>query len=308
MVVLGIETSCDDTAISLIEDGKDIYSKKISSESILKRYGGIIPEIAARKHEQAVVDILIDLKDKFDLTKIDYIAYTNEPGLAVSLHVGKIFANTLGLILNKPTIAVNHIHGHIFSPFINHHEDISYPFLSLIASGGTTSLFLVNSVDDIQILNETGDDAIGESFDKVGRALGLDYPGGISIDKIYDETKVNKSLLPFPKPNQQFSFSGIKTKILNLINQSNMKNQQVDVIELASTFQYWSINVLIDKIKYYQNEYDTKLITIGGGVSSNSLFRKEISKLNSKNYIPEQQYSCDNGTMIAFLGFLKKLR
>ncbi len=305
MKIIGIETSCDDTCISIVEDGKDIYSKRISSENILKSYGGIIPEIAARSHEQSIIDILIDIKSKFDLNDIDCIAYTNEPGLAVSLHVGKTFANTLSMLLNVPVIPTNHIHGHIYSAFINRPEAIEYPFLSLIASGGTTTLFLINSIDDIVEINKTTDDAVGEAFDKVGRALGLEYPGGISIDKIYDESKVNQKLLPLPKPESTFSFSGIKTKILNIINQEKMKQREIDVVKLASTFQYWSINVLVDKIKYYQKLHNAKLITIGGGVASNSLFRKEIGNLDIINLVPEKQYSCDNATMIAFLGYLK---
>ena len=306
MVVLGIETSCDDTAISIIENGIDIYNKKISSEYLLKKYNGIVPEIASRKHEESISILLKDIKDKYDLNKIDYIAYTNEPGLPGSLHVGKIFAKSLGFILNKKIVKVNHINGHIFSSFINRKENISYPFLSLIASGGTTSLFLVKSIDEIIEVCKTSDDAIGEVFDKVGRILGLEYPGGPSIDKIFNINKVNKSLINiYDKNNNIFSFSGVKTKIQNIVNTKKMKNEEIDVVEIASSFQYWAINELINKINYYAKQNNIKIISIGGGVSANKYFRSLLNKQNYDIYIPEQQYSCDNAVMIAFFGYLK---
>ncbi len=224
MVVLGIETSCDDTCISIVENGKDLISIRRSSELLLKQYNGIVPEVASRFHEKEIISVFKEIKENFDLNKVDYIAYTSEPGLVGSLHVGKIFAESLSFISNKSLIPVNHITGHIFSPFINKANKISYPFLSLIASGGTTKIVQVNSPNDIVDLNITSDDAIGEAFDKVGRILGLDYPGGISIDKIFDISKVDDSLFHIAKPEDDFSFSGVKTKVSNIVNNLKQKN------------------------------------------------------------------------------------
>lgn len=304
MIVLGIETSCDDTCISVVENGNDLISFRCSSEHILKKYNGIIPEIASREHEKLIVKIFNKIKEKIDIKKIDLIAYTSEPGMVGCLHIGKVFAQTLSFLLNKPLVPINHITGHIFSPFINNAHKIKYPFLSLIASGGTTKIVKVNSPNDIGTLNSTNDDAIGEAFDKVGRLLGLKYPGGISIDEIFDESSVDKEMFFKTNPNDNFSFSGAKTKISNMINNLNQKNESIDVIKIASSFQYWAINVLIDKIIYYAKNNNINMITIGGGVTSNSYFRKRALNINLNVLEPNKKYTVDNATMIAFTAWL----
>ncbi|MGL5630199.1 MAG: tRNA (adenosine(37)-N6)-threonylcarbamoyltransferase complex transferase subunit TsaD [Mycoplasmoidaceae bacterium] len=301
MKIIAIETTCDDTAISIMEDNLIILNEKISSEKFFSDYGGIVPEIAARKHAENIIIIIKNLlnKNKIKLIDVNYVAYASEPGLVGSLHVGEILSRTISWYYNIPLIKINHIIAHCFSAFINN-CDVSYPFISLIASGGTTSLFLIKNINDITTICQKKDDALGEAFDKIGRLLGLKYPGGPEIDKIFDPLKVKKI---FKKQNvlEDFSFSGVKSKIVSLINFYKKQSQEIPVIELASSFQSWAIDLLIEKIQYYQKIYNVKLITIGGGVSSNSLWKKRIKEIEIPILYPQKDLCCDNAAMIAFL-------
>ncbi|MGL5591643.1 MAG: tRNA (adenosine(37)-N6)-threonylcarbamoyltransferase complex transferase subunit TsaD [Mycoplasmoidaceae bacterium] len=301
--IIGIETSCDDTSISVLKNDQVISCVTISSEKELIEFGGIIPEIASREHVKNIMMAFKKMLDEsnIDINEINLISYTSNPGLPTCLHIGKIFAKTLSWYLDVELMQIDHIHAHIFSPFINNEKEIKYPFISLIVSGGTTSLYKVTSPKEIQILNYTKDDALGEAYDKIGRYLNLPYPGGPSIDEIFDENHVTEKY-KIPPASEPFSFSGIKSKIKRIIDDSNQINQ----IELASNFQYWAISYLLSKIEYYSNEYNSKIVCIGGGVSANKYFRNKIKNSNIKYLFPEKKYSCDNAAMIAFLSFLQK--
>ena len=301
--IIGIETSCDDTSLSLLKNDQVISCITISSEKKLAEFGGIIPEIASREHVKNIMISFNKMLDesKINISDVNLISYTSNPGLPTCLHIGKIFAKTLSWYLNVELMEIDHIHAHIFSPFINNSEKIEYPFISLIVSGGTTSLFKVSSPTKIEVLNSTSDDALGEAYDKIGRYLNLPYPGGPSIDEVFNENSITEKYR-IPPATEPFSFSGIKSKIKKIIEQSEKVNQ----IELASNFQYWAISYLISKIEHYSRETKSKIISIGGGVSANKYFRNKISASNNIYIFPEKKYSCDNAAMIAFLSFLQK--
>ncbi len=304
--IISIETSCDDTSIAVISNGKVIDMCTLTSAQIQNTFGGVVPEVAAREHENNIIPTFQTILNnkKIDLNDLDAIAYTACPGLRVSLNVGEAFATTLASYLDKPLIKVNHIYGHIFS-FLYDYElkDLQYPFLSLIASGGHTSIFKVNSPTDIELLNETKDDAVGEVFDKIARSLKLGYPGGPAIDKLFNPAKATISFLKHKQNynNEPFSFSGYKTQVLNYINQQNMKSQPLDINTICSSFQKEIVSMLIDKLRYYMDTLNINNISIGGGVAANSLLQNQIATLNAKNtYIPKTKMLCgDNAAMIA---------
>lgn len=295
MVLLAIETSCDDTGVAIFKNKKLLSNIVMSSSDEHKKYGGIIPEIAARKHEQNLLPCLNNaLKQaKMNIKNITHIAYTNEPGLAGSLHVGKVFAKSLAILLNAKLIKVNHLYGHAFS-FSLTHKQIKYPFISLIVSGGETAIYLFKNKSNFNILNKTTDDAIGETLDKIGRKLNLNYPGGKSIDEIYDESKSNLKLINHFKPEQSFSFSGLKTHVLNLIN----NQKRIDKTLIASSVLKWIVDEIMIKLNYYSHKYKIKTITCGGGVSCNSLLRKEILKKYPNALLTDVKYCNDNAAMI----------
>jgi N6-L-threonylcarbamoyladenine synthase len=235
--ILAIETSCDDTSIAISCNDQILSNVTISSQNEHKQYGGIVPEIAARSHQAnlAICYQQAITKAQVQPKQLTHIAYTNEPGLPGSLHMGKIFAKSLSSLLHTPTIPINHMYGHIYSFAIDNIKSIKYPFLSLIVSGGHTTIYLVKSLTDIVVLNESSDDAVGETLDKIGRILGLPYPGGVSIDKIFDSHKSNLPLIHHFQPEENFSFSGIKTHILNLVNRYKMNKQKIDKTLIASS-------------------------------------------------------------------------
>lgn len=304
-IILSVETSCDDTSVAILKNEKILSCITISNNNKLNKFGGIVPEIASRHHEQNILKATnLALKEsKISIKDITLIAYTKEPGLVGCLFVGKIFAQTLAQILKIPVIGINHIHGHILSPFIN--QKPIFPFLSLIASGKTTSIFIVKSAKDIIELNKTVDDAIGETFDKIGKALGYPYPGGPWIDKNFD---LNKAILNFSTQpiKANFSYSGIKNNILSLIHNKKVKNQEIDVITIGSSFMKWAIDSLIKKLKYYSEEYKCETICIGGGVAANSYFQSETKKIFKNSFVPEKQYATDNAAMIGYMAFLTR--
>ncbi len=298
--ILAIETSCDDTSLALVQNNKLINECTSTSLKEHIKFGGIVPEIAARSHEQNISSCLLKI---FHNTKIKYqdlthIAYTDQPGLPGSLHIGKVFAKSLANLTNSKLIPTNHMNGHIFSFSINK-QKIKYPFLSLVASGGHTSIYLIKSSKDIKLLNATKDDAVGETLDKIGRSINLPYPGGISIDKVYDRNKVQLKMINHFPPSQQFSFSGLKTHVLNYVNSQKMKKTKIDKILVASSSLEWIVDELIRKILFYSKKYKINTIAIGGGVSANKLLRKKLSLTKLKIYLPELKYCGDNATMIA---------
>jgi N6-L-threonylcarbamoyladenine synthase len=235
--ILAIETSCDDTSIAISCNDRILSNVTLTTSKSHKQYGGIVPEIAARGHE---TDLSVCYRQALKQAKIrgksiTHVAYTATPGLPGSLHVGKVFAKSVASLLQVPLIPIDHMMGHIYSFAIGNEKVAKYPFLALVVSGGHTAIYFVKSIKEYQVLNQTTDDAMGETLDKVGRILKLDYPGGISIDKIYNARKTNLKMINHFKPEQSFSFSGIKTHILNYVNQSKMKNQKVDKVLVASS-------------------------------------------------------------------------
>lgn len=301
-VILGIETTCDDTGIGICINNKIVANQIISSTKMHQVYGGVVPEIAARAHEQNLIVALekalkvanLDFKD------ISHIAYADRPGLPGCLHVGRTFAKSLGLCLDIPIIPINHLYGHLFSGAINN-SPVIYPALGLVVSGGHTSIYLIKSASNIELLSETADDAIGEVYDKVARALGLTYPGGPEIDKLYDES-LKKSIVFLNNSTQHkaFSYSGFKTAVINYINKIKVGKAKFNIKAIASSFQYWIINDFLNRVNFFLKQHKVKMIALGGGVSANSYLRQEIKKISLPVLISEMQYTNDNGAMHAY--------
>ncbi|WP_322962594.1 tRNA (adenosine(37)-N6)-threonylcarbamoyltransferase complex transferase subunit TsaD [Mycoplasmopsis cynos] len=308
MLILGIETSHDDTSLALLEDGKVLDMWTISQIDIFKEFGGTIPELASREHVKNISIIQKIIQKKYDLTKISYIAYTKEPGLIGSLQIGFLFANALSISLNKPLIPINHLNGHFLSATITHR--ITFPALCLLVSGGHTQLIYSKDIDDISIIGETLDDAVGEAFDKISSKLGLGFPGGPIIDKLFNEYNGEFIKLTKPKTENEldFSFSGLKTQVLNIVNQAQMKNQKINKVQIATSFQRTAVDYLIYKTKLALDKYNVKTLVLGGGVSANKLLRSEFIKLHKNTIIPDLKYSTDNGAMIAQSAYLKVLK
>jgi N6-L-threonylcarbamoyladenine synthase len=310
MIILGVETSCDDTSLSLVENGKNIIDTIISSQiDIHKEYGGVVPEIAARKHIDNIFPMLDSLlkKNNINLSNIDAIAVTVEPGLIGALLVGVTFAKALAYSLKKPLIPVNHIMAHLYSANLEY--DIKYPVLGLIISGGHTLLVKSNKPDTYEILGTTIDDAVGESYDKVSKMLDLGYPGGPIIEK-FAKTG-NPDAINFPRPllnkdNLNFSFSGLKTAVLYYIKE----NTTININDVCASFQAAVFEVLLKKTKKALKTYEIKNLVVGGGVAANKTLQNYFSN-NLKNYnifFPSIKYCTDNAAMIAGLGFHLKDR
>lgn len=305
MKILGIETSHDDTSIAILEDGKIIDMMTISQIDIFKEFGGTIPEISSREHVQNISIIHDLLLKKHNLNEIDYIAYTKEPGLIGTLQVGFLFANALSLSLNKPLIPINHLEGHFFSSTIT--NEVTFPSLCLLVSGGHTQLIYAKNYFETEIIGETLDDAVGEVFDKVSRRLQTGFPGGPAIDKIFNS--YSGEYISFTQPHTEnkydFSFSGLKSQVLNYCNTIEMKNMELNKEQIASSFQYTAINYLINKTKSALEEFHVNSLILGGGVSANSYLRNEFRKLHNNVIIPDMKYTTDNGAMIAQVAYLR---
>jgi N6-L-threonylcarbamoyladenine synthase len=235
--ILAVETSCDDTSIAVIKNGRLLANVTVSSLKEHKKYGGVVPELAARAHEKNLYIVVNQIlsRTKLKLSAITHVAFTSEPGLPGSLHIGKIFAKSLAYLLHVPLIPVNHMMGHTFSFAINSKKKISYPFVALIVSGGHTAIYYFKNLKQYKLLNETKDDAVGETLDKIGRVLDLQYPGGISIDQIYNHRKTSFKLIHHYLPKDNFSFSGIKTHITNYVNHEKMCSTSVDKVTIGSS-------------------------------------------------------------------------
>lgn len=303
MKILSIETSHDDTSLALYEDKKIIFEVNMSQTEFHKTYGGTIPEYASRGHYTNLYSALESMKE-YDIETIDYIALTVMPGLVGSLNMGKVFANALSISLNKPIIEVNHMHGHIFAIEFNH--EIKYPAIALIVSGGHTQLWYVKSPNELEIVGQTSDDAAGEVYDKVARRLNLGFPGGPQIDKIFSEYK--GEYFDFSLKNDgslDFSFSGLKTKILNYTNNFDKESQNTK--QIAASFQLSIVNYLISKTKSAIEKYNPESIILGGGVSANDYLRKEFLKIHKNALVPEKRYSTDNAAMIAICAHLQHI-
>lgn len=305
MVILSIESSHDDTAISILNKLEVIHNFKISQAELFANYGGTIPELASREHVDNFYFLIEEIKKHFDISKIDVVAYTSHPGLLGPLHIGFLVASAISISLKKKLIPINHLEGHIFSPFLHYEKEkekeIKYPFLSLVVSGGHSQIYLFKSKNNYKILGTTLDDALGEAFDKVARILDLGFPGGPIIDKIFNNYNSNEILkLTEPKTQNEldFSFSGYKTQVINL------KNKGINEEKIAFSFQKQTIDYVIGKFKKAINKYHPKSIILAGGVSANSYLRKEFLKLSNNALIPAQEFSTDNAAMIAARAYI----
>ena len=306
MIVLGIETSCDETAVSVCRDGV-ILSNVISSQIIHADFGGVVPELASREHEKFLNNITIKaLSDaSIRLSQIQGIAVTNGPGLAGSLLTGVSFAKGLALGLGIKIIPINHLEAHIIANLLEEPK-IEFPFICLLVSGGHTQLWLIRKLDDYILLGETRDDAAGEAFDKGARVLGLGYPGGPAIEKC--AKKGDPNLIDFPRPlvksnKVEFSFSGLKTSLLYFMD-SYEESIKYNINDVAASYQNAIIDCLISKLKLAVKQTKINTITIAGGVAKNSVLRKQLKEVFPKNKIifPDLNYCTDNAAMISYLG------
>lgn len=310
MLVLGIETSCDETAVAIVEDGKRILSNLVASQvDVHSKFGGVVPELASRKHIQNIVPLISQsLKDaNVTLDEIDGIAVTQGPGLVGSLLVGISMAKAIAYAKGRPIVGVNHLEGHIYSNFLEH-EDLEPPFISLVVSGGHTELFYVASKRrEYEKLGQTMDDAAGEAFDKVAKLLGLGYPGGPIIDNLAKEG--DPKAIPFPRPyvwdhSLNFSFSGLKTAVLNYFLR---ERDNIILADVAASFQSAVVDVLTEKAIRAAEIKKVNKIALAGGVAANSALRKQLSlrcqKIGYKLYYPSPILCTDNAAMIAGVGY-----
>ena len=314
--IVAIESSCDDTAVAVLADNK-VLSNVVARQEIHEEYGGVVPELASRAHQQNIVPVVDIALKKAGITKeqLDGIAFTQGPGLMGSLLVGGSFAKSLALALDIPLIAVNHMHAHILCHFIeeNGYDQPTFPFLALTISGGHTQIVQVNSFFDLKILGETTDDAVGEAFDKSAKILGFPYPGGPLIDKYAKEG--NPKAYPFTKPKVDglnFSFSGLKTQFLYFIQKQVAENPNFiaeNKADICASIQHTIIKILMDKLKLAVEMTGITQIAIGGGVSANSGIRTTLQeaeqKYKWKTYIPKFEYTTDNAAMIGIVGYYR---
>ncbi len=307
ILILSIETSCDETAAAVTRNGREVLSNIITSQIPLHRlFGGVVPEVASRKHIEsidAVVQLALE-EAGVTLRDLDAIAVTKGPGLVGALLVGLQYAKGLAFAMEKPLVGVNHIRGHIAANFIEH-KDLLPPFVSLVVSGGHTYIVNVKTYSDFEVVAETRDDAAGEAFDKVGRSLGLKYPGGPEIDKLAREG--NENAIPFTRPKfhedtLDFSFSGIKSAVLNYLNSKALKHEAVNKADVAASFQKAVITNLTDHLMIFAKGENLKKIAVCGGVASNSYLRQTLHELGSANGIeilfPSPVLCTDNAAMI----------
>lgn len=312
MLTLAIETSCDETSVAVMRNGRDILSNTISSQiDIHKKFGGVVPEVASRKHLESINKIIdTSLKEAgFTLDEIDNIGVTYGPGLVGALLVGLSAAKAIAFALDKPLVPVNHIEGHIFANFIAH-KDLEPPFTCLVVSGGHTHLAYVKDYGDYELLGRTRDDAAGEAFDKIARALGLGYPGGPIIDdlaKTGDPEAVKFPRAFLEEGSYDFSFSGLKSAVLNYVNSAKQKDMEIDLNDVAASFQKAVVDVLVEKTIKAAKEKNTNIIAIAGGVASNEGLRnalEERCKLEdiSLKY-PPRILCTDNAAMIGCVAY-----
>lgn len=317
--ILGIESSCDDTSAAVITDGI-LRSNVIASQSIHEEYGGVVPELASRAHQQNIVPVVDAALKRAGIRAQDLsaIAFTRGPGLLGSLLVGTSFAKGMSLGLRIPIIDVNHLHGHVFSHFIRKEKDDEvpeFPFLCLLVSGGNSQIILVKSAEEMEILGKTIDDAAGEAFDKCAKVMGLPYPGGPHIDRLAAEGDPNR--FAFAKPHitgLDYSFSGLKTSFLYTIRDAVKIDPdfvEKNKTDLAASLQKTIIDILINKLKKAVQQTGVKTVAIGGGVSANSGVRAAVADFCEKNgleaFIPERVFTTDNAAMVAIAGYYKYL-
>jgi len=316
--ILSIESSCDDTAAAILQNGK-VLSNVVARQAIHEEYGGVVPELASRAHQQNIVPVIDVALKKANISRdqLSAVAFTQGPGLMGSLLVGSSFAKSMALALNVPLIAVNHMQAHILAHFIDEegYDKPEFPFLAMTISGGHTQIVKVNSFFNMEVIGETTDDAVGEAFDKSAKILGLPYPGGPLVDQF---AKLgNPKAFPFTKPKVpglNFSFSGLKTQILYFVQKNVAENPDFikeNMNDICASIQYTIINILMDKLKLAVKETGITQVAIGGGVSANSGIRSTLKeaekKYGWKTFIPKFEYTTDNAAMIGIVGYHKYL-
>ena len=321
MIILGIESSCDETSASVVEDGGKVLSNIVASQQDLhSKFGGVVPEIACRAHTDMIITVIDKAVTEANLKidDIDAISVANTPGLIGALLIGLTAAKTLSWILKKPLLTVNHLHAHIYASKIEH-EDIDYPAISLVVSGGHTSLFLTHSETNYELVGGTIDDAAGEAFDKVGKILGLSYPAGPEIDTISQKGNEKEILFPrsyLKKGSLDFSFSGIKTAVLyHCMGQDSKNTKEIpkltgrEIADIAASFQEAVVDVLVAKTIFAATKFSSKSIILGGGVACNSRLRQKLTdaarQCDIPLFYPSKKLCMDNAAMVAGLAFHK---
>jgi N6-L-threonylcarbamoyladenine synthase len=314
--ILAIESSCDDTAAAVLCNDK-VLSNVVANQLVHQQYGGVVPELASRAHQQNIVPVVAAALEKAAITveQLSAIAFTQGPGLMGSLLVGSSFAKSMALALDIPLLAVNHMHAHIFAHFIDEPGYVKpvFPFLALTISGGHTQIVQVNGFFDLKIIGETTDDAVGEAFDKSAKILGLPYPGGPLVDKHAQQGNPKAFVFTKPKiPNLDFSFSGLKTAILYFIQKNVAENpafisERLD--DICASIQHTIIEILMEKLQLAVNQTGITQIAIGGGVSANSGIRAAMVSAEKQyswtTFIPKFEYTTDNAAMIGIVGYQK---
>ena len=313
MIILAIESSCDDTCVAILKD-KELLSNVVSSQTEFhNKYGGVMPELASRLHVEKISFVIKEAltKANIELKDIDYIAFTVGPGLVGSLHVGMQAAKTLALLLNKPLVPIHHLAGHIYSNrFV---KEFNFPLMALVVSGGNTELVYMEDELKFKIIGETLDDAVGEAYDKVSRLLGTGYPGGPAIDKLAHIGEITYKL-PMPKNDDtlDFSYSGLKSAVINLIHNMDQRNQDYKKEDIAASFQDVATNILIKKVKLALKQYpEVKTFVAAGGVAANSGLREKLQDLLTKKHkdidliLPKLALCGDNAAMIGMCAYYK---
>ncbi len=319
VVILGIESSCDDTSAAIVRDGI-LLSNVIASQQVHEEYGGVVPELASRAHQQNIVPV-VDAAIKragIDRSELSAIAFTRGPGLIGSLLVGTSFAKGLSLGLRIPIIDVNHLHGHVLAHFVRQQPDDrvpEFPYLCLLISGGNSQLIMVRGYNDMEILGRTIDDAAGEAFDKCAKVMGLPYPGGPHIDRLAAEGDPKRFKFARPHiPGLDYSFSGLKTSFLYTLRDGLRANPdfiEQNKADLAASLQSTIIAILLDKLEKAVKQTGVRTVAIGGGVSANSGVRAVVSDFCQRHgieaFIPERKFTTDNAAMVAIAGYFKYL-
>ena len=302
--ILAIETSCDETSIAIIKNGKDVIGLEVYTQMDTHAlYGGVVPEIASRMHTEAITMVLDSLlkKTNFDLNRINAVAVTYAPGLLGSLLVGIEFAKTIAYVYNKPLIKVNHMVGHIYANNIE--NTLDFPLLAMVVSGGHTELVEMTGDYEFRLLGATLDDALGEAYDKVAKIIGVPYPGGPNVERLALEGNVCYDLAkPVNDNTLNFSYSGLKSNVINLVHNYEQRGEKINVNDLAASFQYIAVDEICRKVEIALKAKQYKMIILAGGVSANKYLRKEIDKLASKYNVtftvPSMLYCTDNAAMI----------
>lgn len=316
-IILAIESSCDETAAAIIKNGREVLSNVVSTQiAIHQKFGGVVPEVASRKHMEYINVVISEALEQAGLTlpEISAVAVTYGPGLVGSLLVGVAAAKALAFGAGKPLIGVHHIEGHIYGNFLAHPE-LKPPMLCLVVSGGHTNIVLIKEHGQYVSLGQTRDDAVGEAFDKVARAMGLAYPGGPIIDKLATEGNANNVPLPrvwLEEGSYDFSFSGLKSAVLNYLNKQKMMNAEIIPADVAAAFQASVVEVLVGKTMRAAEEYQMDTILLAGGVAANSGLRESLgeacAKAGKKLYFPPMEYCTDNAAMIGAAAYYKAIR